>query len=269
LVLGLRQRAPNPDAVAVVVGTETYKDAPAVQFALEDARAVKQYLTKAFGYQEGNIIFLEDPGKADLEKVFGSASSPQGQLYNWVKPGKSDVFVYYTGHGAPSVKDRKGYLVPADGSPDYIEATAYPLELLYANLAKVPARNLTIVIDACFSGAATDTSGRTSMLLKDASPLVVEPVSEDKTPGNAIVMTSATGKQISSWYPEKGHSLFTYWFLNGLKGAADTDKDGVIKLTELKEYLDQNVIYTAHKLYGRDQTPEVKGNAAAELLMLK
>ncbi|MCX6841633.1 MAG: caspase family protein [candidate division WOR-3 bacterium] len=269
LVLGLRQRAPNPDAVAVVIGTETYQHAPAVQFALEDARAVKQYLTTAFGYQEGNIIYLLDPTKGQLEEVFGSAGNPSGKLYSWVKPQRSDVFVYYAGHGAPSVSDNRGYLVPVDANPDYVSASGYSLDLLYANLARIPAKSMTILIDACFSGAATDTSGRMNMLLKDASPLTVLPVPSENTPTDAVVMTSATGKQISSWYPEKGHSLFTYWFLNGLKGAADADKDGSIKLSELKAYLSENVTYTARRLYGRDQTPEVRGKADAEILKLK
>ncbi|MCX6841637.1 MAG: caspase family protein [candidate division WOR-3 bacterium] len=268
LLLGLSMAATMADAIGVVVGATAYKQAPKAEYAAEDARAVREYLVRAFGYQEGNIIFLPDPTKGQLEEVFGSAGNPRGKLFNWVKPQESNVFVYYAGHGAPSVSDKKGYLVPVDASPDYVSASGYPLDLLYANLAKMPAKSITVVIDACFSGLAADTGGRSTMLLKDASPLVVAPVSED-VPSKLSVFAAATGSQLASWYPEKGHSLFTYWFLMGLKGDADTDHDGSITLGEMKAYLSENVTYTARRLYGRDQTPEVRGRMDAEILRTK
>jgi hypothetical protein len=268
LTEGLQRAAAIQDAIAAIVGMAAYKQAPRAEYAAADARAMKEYLTAAFGYQEGNIIFLQDPTKGQLEEVFGSAGNPRGKLYNWVKPGKSDVFVYYAGHGAPSVSDKKGYLVPVDASPDYVSASGYPLDLLYANLAKIPAKSIAVVLDACFSGLAADTGGRSTMLLKDASPLVVAPVSEN-VPSKLSVFAAATGSQLASWYPDKGHSLFTYWFLSGLKGEADADKDGSITLGEMKAYLSENVTYTARRLYGRDQTPEVKGRPDAELLRLR
>ncbi len=268
LLSGLPTSEQNPEAVAVVIGVENYQEAPKVEYAVEDAEAVKRYLMTAFGYRDENIIFLENPGKADLEEVFGSVASPQGKLYNWVKPGKSDVFVYYAGHGAPSLQDKKGYLVPVDASPDYVHVSGYPLELLYANLAKVPARSMTVVIDACFSGAVANAQGGAEMLIGAASPFVVPAVAEE-APADMTVLTAGTGSQVASWYPEKGHSLFTYWFLKGLKGEADSDKDGVVRLGELGGYLSENVTYTARRLYGREQTPEVKGKPSAEMLRLK
>jgi hypothetical protein len=96
---------------------------------------------------------------------------------------------------------------------------------------------------------------------------VVAPVSEN-VPSKLSVFAAATGSQLASWYPEKGHSLFTYWFLKGLKGEADADKDGAIALGEMKAYLGENVTYSARRLYGRDQTPEVRGLSDRVLLQL-
>jgi uncharacterized caspase-like protein len=178
------------------------------------------------------------------------------------------VFVYYVGHGAPSIKERKGYLVPADASPDYIEINGYPLDVFYANLGKVPARSLTIVVDACFSGETPDVAGRVSTFLRDASPLTIEPVTEELPP-NATVMTAASGSQIASWYPDKKHSLFTYYLLKGLKGDADADRDGTIKLSELQRYVSAQVPPVARALYNREQVPEMRGNANAEVLKIR
>ncbi len=78
--------------------------------------------------------------------------------------------------------------------------------------------------------------------------------------------TSSTGKQISSWYHKKQHGLFTYYFLQGLKGKADADNDGKITALELEKHLNKNVSEQARILYNREQTPEVIGDKDAVLV---
>jgi hypothetical protein len=55
------------------------------------------------------------------------------------------------------------------------------------------------------------------------------------------------------------HSLFTYYFLRGLRGEADGNHDRSISLGEFKDYLDENVTYMARRLSSREQTPQVTG----------
>lgn len=270
LLVDIPKGRENPNGIAVVVGVSNYKNVSKVEYAKRDAEAMRRYLVEAFGYSDGNIIVLDDPSKGDLERTFGAVGNPEGQLFNWAsrKPGKCDVFVYYVGHGAPSIKEKKGYLVPADASPDYIEINGYPLDVLYANLAKVPAKSLTVVLDACFSGETPDAAGQVTTLLQGASPLVVAPITEN-VPANAVVMTAASGSQIASWYPDKRHSLFTYYLLKGLKGSADTNHDGVIKLSELQRYVSANVAPVARAVYNREQTPEIRGDSDAGVLQVR
>lgn len=244
----------NKEAVAVVVGVQNYKnrDVPSVAYALNDARLFREYLTRALGYREGNIILLEDPTKADLEKVFGTDENPNGQLADYVKKGKSDVFVYYTGHGAPDPRSKQAYLVPSDADPDYVKLGGYPLGVFYDNLARLPARRVSVVLDTCFSG---QSAGGT--IISRASPLRVEPVIPGS--GRLEIFSSSRADEISSWYPEKRHSLFTYFFLRGLQGEADLNKDRVITAAELEEYLGDNVEYMARRLHGRRQSPVFVG----------
>lgn len=251
---------PAPDAVAVVIGVRDYKnkDVPAVEYALEDARTVKQYLVKAFGFSEGNILYLENPTQGDLARVFGTKENPKGQLSHYVKPGKSDVFVYYSGHGAPDLESQTAFLVPSDAHPDYVRLNGYPLDLFYANLAALPARSRTVVIDACFSG-----SSHKGMLLGKASPLVLS-VETGAVPKGLTVFSSASNKEVSSWYEEKGHSLFTYFFLKGVQeslGKGRTPTAG-----QLKTYLDETVPFEARKQFGRSQTPQLWGDGGRPFL---
>lgn len=77
-------------------------------------------------------------------------SSPVS-LAVYLKPGRSDVFVFYSGHGAPNTET--GYLMPVDADPTALAISGYPLGTLYDNLAQLEARSVNVAIDACFSGA--------------------------------------------------------------------------------------------------------------------
>lgn len=239
----------NPYAVAVIIGNRDYKndDIPSVQFAIQDAKMVKKYLLRTFGYREGNIIFRENATKGTFENIFGSASNYKGKLYDSVTPNKSDIFVYYSGHGAPNIDTKEGYILPVDGNPDDVSISGYPLELLYGNLAKLQARTITVVTDACFSG---------NLVIKEASPVGIilsNPLIELE---NTMIINSSSGTQLSSWYPEKGHGLFTYYFLLGLTGESNSNDDNQITFNELASYVQEKVPYMARYLHnGRKQTP--------------
>ena len=249
----------NKGAVAVVIGNYDYKKVPKVTFARRDAAVMKEYLVKIFGYDPGNIIFLLDATLSDILNAFGNAgNAKRSKLSSYLRPG-SEIFVYYTGHGAPGLQDKKGYLVPIDADPNNIETTGYSLETLYRNLESLNAAKLTVVIDACFSG-----DSQAGMLFKDASPIMVQAKSDKLNTGTVI--TSSSGDQISSWYPEKKHSLFTYYFLMGIREKAS--KKETVTLSDLKEYVLDNVDRMAKRLYNRIQTPNFDGNLKEGLIDL-
>ena len=72
------------------------------------------------------------------------------------------------------------------------------------------------------------------------------------------VFSSSSGDQVSSWYPEKKHSLFTYYFLKGLRGDANITIDKTLTYEEMQFYLLDKVGYMARKLNSREQTPELQ-----------
>lgn len=253
--------AKNRHAVAVIVGNRDYKnrDIPPVNYAVQDATQVRECLIKTFGYRKGNIIFKTNATKGTFENIFGSTQNYKGMLYDYIVPDKSDVFVYYSGHGAPSLETKKGYILPVDGNPNNVSISGYSLELLYGNLAKLKARAITVVTDACFSGAP---------LFKKASPvgiIVKNPLVALK---NTTIINSSAGTELSSWYPEKGHGLFTYYFLLGMTGKADINNDKKITMGEFSSYINDNVPYMARTLHGgRKQTPKYKTYNSNQVLL--
>lgn len=255
----------RPDAVAVIIGNRDYivKDVPSVEFAQRDAATVKEYLIQSMGYREDNIIYLINATKAQLDATFGTENDHRGKLFNYVKAAKSEVFIYYSGHGAPDPVTRQAYLVPVDADPAFVNLNGYSLNTFYKNLGKIPVKLSLVVLDACFSG-----SSEGGMLLKNASPIFIDVSNPALLANNSIVFSSSRGDQISSWYPEKYHGLFTYFFLKGIQGEADKNRDRAITLSELKDFVSENVSWIARRLHNREQTPEVFNVIKKEDLVL-
>ena len=240
--------SPKKNAYAVVIGIEQYREKlPKAEFADRDAKLVGEYLTKVLGYPEENVIVRtnERAARTDLVKYF------EEWLRNNVEKDGS-VFVYYSGHGAPNTKTGEAYFVPYDGDPSFVDSTAYPVKQLYAALDKLPAKDITVVLDSCFSG-----SGGRSVLAKGARPMVLSIENPVLASGKTIVLTASGGDQISNSFEEQGHGLLTYFFLKGLQGEGDVNKDGVIQMTELYDYLKPNVQRVSRKQYNNEQTPQL------------
>lgn len=258
----------RPDAIAVIIGNKNYarfgRGIPDVDYAARDAAYMKKYVTGLLGYRDENVIYTLDATQGQISRIFGSKGNFRGQLCNWVKPGKSDVFIYYVGHGAPDPEGKGAYLMPVDASADYISANGYALDTFYDNLEKIPARSITVVLDACFSG---NSAG--GMLVKNVSPGILKSATPVRKMNNAVIFSGAGKDQVSHWYPEKRHSLFTYFFMKGLRGDADKNKNKSITLSELKSYLSDKVPYRARRLTGREQTPVVLGDELLEIVRLQ
>ena len=249
----------------MVIGNQSYKKAPQVDFALHDAQMMKKYLTTSLGFKEGNIFYVENASKLDFELLFGNQHTYKGKLYNSIVPNKSEVFIFYAGHGAPDLNSKQAYFVPVDASPNYLALSGYATSTFYQNLAKLPAKSITIVLDACFSGATLNGS-----VFKNISPVEIKPKHLYKLK-NAVLLSSSKGTQVSSWYNEKQHGLFTYFFLKALHHYnADFNKDKQITIKEVYRFIanqTEGVPYWARKLHGIEQTPTLQGTQTNRVLL--
>ena len=254
-----RRVRPRPDDVAVIIGNADYKklgrDIPDVTPAYADARGMKRYVIEALGIREDNIIFIKDAKQADMLATFGTETNHKGQLFDWLEPGRSRVFVYYSGHGAPGGREGSSYLVPADAQASRLELNGYPLRTLYRNLGKLPAKSVTVVLEACFSGVSQGGS-----VISRASPVYLKSKSPP-VPPNVTVISAGGANQMASWEKNSSHSLFTKYFLKGMSGEADArpygNGDGRVGYSELKRYLKKTVTRLARRYYGRDQVVQI------------
>ncbi len=223
--------------LAVIIGVEKYQDLPAAEYSAKDARLVKDYLI-SLGLKERNVELLLNE-RATLSSIKKTLES---WLPNRTKKN-SRVLIYYSGHGAPEAASGDAYLVPYDGDPNYLSDTGYPLQRLYERLGRLKVAEVIVVLDSCFSGA-----GGRSVLAKGARPLVMMA----ETPvisANMVVLSAAEGNQISTSSPDKGHGLFTYYFLKALN-------DGRKNIADVYDYIKPQVEDDAKSLNVR-QTPQI------------
>ncbi len=242
--------------VAVLVANKNYRveGVPSVDYAVNDLSTMKEHLVKAMGYDPENILVQKDATKGDFEKLFGSKGKAEGLVFNYLEPNKSRVFIYYVGHGAPDPDTGEGYFVPVDADPDYIASSGYAVSTFYENMKKLPAKDMVVVIDSCFSGR---TKG--GVIFKNVSPAMLKTKEISSGISSGTVMTSAGPDQLSTWYPEKGHSLYSYYFFKGLQGEADENNDKKITTGEMDEYLSLKVRRRALRLSNKKQNPKIEG----------
>ena len=246
----------NPDALAVVIGVENYQYVPDATYAYNDAEVFREYLAETLGMKRQRIKLATNTKatQAEFTKLLG----PNGWLARNIVKGKSDVVVYFSGHGIASPDAMSSGILPFDVDPNY--SVGLQTDQLYKDLSAMGARSVTVFLDACFTGQTRSSE----MLIANARPIVVRPKASS-VPSNVTVISAASGSQISGAIEEKEHGLFTYYLLKGLGGEADGNKDAVLKTEELSAYVSSKVQEQA-ALSGREQTPELQGDASRVLV---
>lgn len=235
----------------------SYSDAIEVPYADRDALKMKEFLINRLCYRAGNIHILNNATFNQLRRWLGDASNPEGDLWFRATPGRSNVFVYYSGHGAPNVDSSRAMLVPIDTDPNrpYLN---YSFDWLDKNLKALKRRlgrnrSVTLMLETCFSGR----SAGGPLLNHKASfrPSIPDP------DGQIIRLTAATRTQIAYWDDQAQQGLFTGIFLEGVNGEADQspsgNQDGTVTSEELFRYLQEQVPYRSRLMFQRDQTPEL------------
>jgi hypothetical protein len=244
----------NKDNYAVVIGISTYRDKsiPKVKYAGRDAETMAKYLEHLAGIPKENILIKTDADvtKSDLEEFFEK----------WLPrrvTSDSLVYIFYAGHGTPDPAGKDAYIVPYEGNPDS-PGMLYPLTKMYGELSKLPAKQVIVMLDSCFSGA----KGR-GVLSEGARPLFMSLENHVLTGNKVVVIAGAKGNQISSDYDKVKHGLFTYYLLRGIRGEADSNGTGFVDVGDLYEYVKQNVTRKAALEFNRDQTPDLLPDKAA------
>ena len=245
------KRRLDRDAVAIIIGISDYKNLPKADFANDDARVFYDYALRALSIKPENIKLLIDSEANDVQIV--------KTFKNWlpinVNKDKTDIYVFYSGHGMPSSDGKSLYLLPQGVDKDLLERTAINQQEIISSLQASKPKSVTMFIDSCYSGLSR--TGET--LLASARPISLK--SKDiGYPPEFTVISASSPDQISSSSPELQHGIFSFYLMKGMEGDADINKDGKITAGEMQQYVSDKVQRQAMSM-NRKQEPQLIGDA--------
>jgi uncharacterized caspase-like protein len=231
---------------AVVVGVSEYEDSqiPSLRYAARDAQVFHDWLVAPTGgrYAPSKVKLLLNRN-ATNEKI-------KDALFNWLKQAIEEdvVVIYFAGHGSPESPEsvQNLFLLPYNARYDNIAVTGFPMWDVETALKRfIKAKRVVIIADACHAagvGQSFDVAVRADRGLQ------INQISSGlqglSDVGEGVCVISASRDREFSQEGREwggGHGVFSYYLLEGLKGAADFDRNGSVSVGEVTVYVSQQV----------------------------
>ena len=144
---------------------------------------------------------------------------------------------YYSGHGIESLSDGNVYLAPSDMIPNKPTKRGFSFSDLRNQIQESTSKRVVIILDCCYSGSAMISKGS----VKDGSRLIstIEKDWRIIEEGEGIcILAASQAYQYAYPLEGEGHSIFTYYLLQGLKGNEDSvNNDGCVTPDSLNRYI--------------------------------
>lgn len=229
---------------ALVIGINDYDAVQDLNYAVEDALAIKNMLINQYGFNRNNVRYLIDKE--------ATHSNIRKELNNLLKnAGENDrVVFYFAGHGETAElgidEGDIGFLMPSDAISEDLYFTAIDMEELKRISKFSKAKHMLFLVDACYGGlAAVNTRS-----LSTNAPNYIDKITKE----NSRQVITAGGKDEKVLEKDEWeHSAFTKNLLSGLKDKkADQNQDGYITGSEIGIYLQEKVSFDTENY----QTPQ-------------
>ena len=240
-----------PERWALLVGIDKYQDKEInpLRFAVADVLALKEVLVDpmhgGFKPEKVRVLTNDEATKGNILKG----------LTNWLPMAEENdtVLIYYSGHGIEH--NGESYLLPVETDLSIISAYGIRNRDFAEALDGIKANKVITILDSCHSGGVSASARAVGEKL-DSS--FYEPFIEASKEASGRVTLSSSGPDQQSYeWEEKGHGVFTYYLMEGMRGYADEDNNGMITFLELKKHVEEKVTEWA-KEKGKSQTPEVQ-----------
>jgi hypothetical protein len=247
---------------AVVVGINDYPKLPNLKYAVNDAKAFFDLLAGDNLIPAANITLLvnEQATLRNLRSALGIRLKEAA--------GKDDmVIIYFAGHGAvepdtksPDADGLEKYLLAYDADPSELYATGLPMREIAHILERIRSERLIFIADSCYSGASGGRTVSTGGIRANISDTFLDRIAGGR---GKVIITASAANEVSVEKDELQHGVFTYYLLEALKGAADTDGDGAVTVDEAYRYVSEKV----PRATGQEQHPVKKGSVEGRLVL--
>lgn len=246
---------------AVLIGINNYDDATirTLDYCVSD---IKLFCSVLIDEERGKFnpdkvkLLIQDDADRSINPIRSNILSALNHLSR-VATKNDSILIYFSGHG---FEDKgKSYLLPSDASVDVLSETAISIEWINNIIEESEARVKVIIFDACHSGARLDKANIGPM--KEVFYNAIFKEAEGKA-----VLSSSKINEVSYEWPEKKQSVFTYFLVEGMRGKADYDKDGIISITDINKYVTGNVKTWSFKK-GVQQTPTLEYRVSGDIIL--
>jgi formylglycine-generating enzyme required for sulfatase activity len=231
MVTALAAQTAEPRRYAIIVGINQYSDPGLVSLAKaqNDAGDLAAALKRLGGYR---VISLMTGDKAYSDAFFPSKAKIIGQVEAMADSlGPDDqVLFFFSGHGVNDAKTGDSYLLPIDVQAKDPVASGVNLQKdILVKFTNAGVRHVVALVDACQKTVYKD---------KGMRPTGVDQV---RTVSDAVVITATGAGKASYEDPQGSNGLFTKGILAALQGEADANRDGVVSVEELEQFLPRTV----------------------------
>jgi uncharacterized caspase-like protein len=193
---------------AIVSGVNNYDFLPSapLKFAVADALAMKSFLCDEVGFESDQVLFCGD-GTAGSKRAIKSVL--RDILLHQIQRAKNadNLWFFFSGHGIAE------HLMPIDGNPRDLKATAISIHFVADCLRSCNAKNIVLVLDMCRS-EGRDPNERTV----ESIELSLRELVKQREGQQGIITLFSCGRGESSYEVEAlGQGAFTYALLEGLR----------------------------------------------------
>lgn len=243
----------KPKLYLVTIGIDKYKNPKYnLNYAQADADGVSSVITKQSKSLFQEVVpFSIRNDKAIKANIFAALNQIKTKALE-----QDMIVVYYAGHGVMSGgADKQFYIVPHDvtqlyGRDDMLEAKGISASDLKNFASDINAQKQIFILDACQSAGALNA-------LEDQARGAAEEkaIAQLARSTGTFWITSTGAEQFATEFAKLGHGIFTYALLEGIGGAADTNKDQRLTIRELSTYIENKVPELSEQLKGTAQFP--------------
>ena len=245
----------NKNAIALIIGIANYENATKALFADNDALVFKDYASEKLGVPENRIKVLLNE-EAEYAEILLTAKK---WLKRLTKKNKSDIYIFFAGHGLASNDGEQIYLLPFDGRVKLLDDTALVRNRLFNEIQQANPKSVTVFLDTCYSGKT-----RSEETLIASRPVEIK-AKKQSVPNGFTLFSAAGADETSNPLYEAKHGIFSYFLMKGMEGEADINNDNQITANELHYYLKENVAQHSDD----EQTPELQGDKDRVLVQFK
>ena len=256
---------------ALLVGINDYPDEiSSLKYCVADVEAFSQALVEVAGFAEKNVYLMTSRMSGRKEPTNINVIRDLDLLSKRVKPEDTFLF-YFAGHGI--TKGEKSFLLATNSdttTPNTLELSAIPLETVKEILSGVQAQQLLMVIDACRNDPNSGRGEEDNLLTNEFSRGFKIKRSRDNSGRPSVSATLYAcniGERAYEWV-DKGHGVFSYYLLEGLKGKAANSR-GEVVVTDLADYTQREVMRWAEDFRGKKQTPWLDQSGGAKLVLVE